>query len=262
MQAFTPHRALALAATLLATGGACAHGGNAPLTVQFNGCTEFVGVAAADAVRVRALLPQRFTPITDAAGAKLVIRVADCTAVKVGALPARPGRVAQIGAMIFSPDGTATDPNTSINNYTLSYATNSPALAVALRSSGVPAVLDAGLAIEATPTGGANGAAAFYAAVSPDFAAGSPTWFLHGTVFTPVFNSPFLANWWLGVGAADVKMSTDIPSIAFDFGSVMTFATARSNGIGALLPGNVVTNWQLTFRGAFDLGTMTVTQRR
>ena len=257
-----PLRALALAAALAAAGAASAHGGNAPLTVQFSGCTEFVGVAAADAVRVRARVPQRFTPIVDAAGAKLVVRVADCSAVKVGALPARPGRVAQIGAMIFSPDGTATDPNTAINNYTLSYATNSPSLAVALRSTGVPAVLDEGLAIEATPTGGANGAAAFYAAVSPDFELGSPTWFLHGTVFTPGFNSPFLANWWQAVGAADVKMSTDIPSIAFDFGSVMTFATSRRNAIGALLPDNVVTNWQLTFRGAFDAGTMTVTQRR
>lgn len=255
-------RTLALLTTLAAAGAAAAHGGGGPLVVQFGGCTEFVGVAAADAVKVRALLPQRFTPVTDAAGAKLVIRVADCSAVKVGNLPARAGRVAQIGAMIFSPDGTATDPNTSINNYTLSYATNSPALALALRGTGVPAALDPGLAIEATPTGGANGAAAFYAAVSPDLTATSPTWFLHGTVFTPAFNSPFLANWWLGVGAADVKMATDIPSIGFDFGSVMTFATSRQGVVGSVLPGNVVTNWQLTFRGAFEAGTMTVTVRR
>lgn len=255
-----PRLALPLALVFSAS-AAAAHGPQA-LTVQFQQCTEFVGVAAADAQRVRALLPQRFTPVTDAAGAKLVIRVADCAAVKVGALPARPGRVAQVGAMVFSPDGTGTDPNTAINNYTLAYATNAPALALALRGFGVPAALDPGLAIEATPTGGANGAAEFYAAVSPDLTAASPTWFLHGTVFTPAYNSPFLANWWLGVGAADVKMATDIPSIAFDFGSEMHFATSRGNGIGALLPGNAVTAWQLTFRGAFAAGTMTVSVRR
>jgi hypothetical protein len=253
--------AVALSALLVA-GGAMANGSPAPITVQFANCSEFVGIAAADAARVRALVPPRFTPVIDGAGAKLVVRVVDCAGVRVGALPARPARVAQIGAMIVSPDGTATDPNTSINNYTLSFATNAPALALALRSTGVPAALDAGLAVEATPTGAVGGAADFYAAVSPDLDAGSPTWFLHGTVFTPSYNSPFLANWWLGVGLADVKMATDIPLIAFDFSSQMTFATSRLNVIGALLPGHAVSNWQLTFRGAFDAGTMLVTVRR
>ena len=42
----------------------------------------------------------------------------------------------------------------------------------------------------------------------------------------------------------------------------LALVALAAGAFGALLPGNVVTNWQLTFRGAFDLGTMTVTQRR
>lgn len=249
---------IAAAAALFAAEAALAHAPE-PLVVRFNGCTEWVGVAAADAAGVRSLVPARYTPVADAAGAKLVVRVADCAAVRVGALPARPGRVAQIGAIIFSPDGTATDPNTSINNYTFSYATNSPALALALRATGVPAALDLGLPIESTPAGASN---EFYAAVSPDLDSGSPTWFLHGNVVTPTVTIPFLANWWRFGGGRETKMATDIPAIAFDFGSTMAFTTARASLVGALLKGNEVRDWQITFRGAFDAGTMTVTVAR
>jgi len=238
----------------------CLAAAAAPATgaqVQFSRCTEFVGVAAADAARVRALVPLRYAPIVDAAGAKLVVRVADCEAVRIGSLPARPGRVAQIGVIIISPDGTGTDPNTAINNYTLSYVTDSAALALLLRAAGVPAAIDTGLAIESTPAGAAN---EFYAAVSPEIDTGSPTWFLHGTVNTPALASPFLANWWRYGSGRETKMATDIPTINFDFGSVMAFTTSRHNLVGRLLPGgNQVSNFQLTFRGAFAEGTMTVT---
>lgn len=233
-----------------------AQAADTPLAVQFSRCTEFVGVQPIDAAAARAQVPPHYLPVVDAAGARLVVRVADCEAVRVGPLPARPGRVAQIGVIIVSPDGTATDPNTSINNYTLSYATNSAALALALRASGVPAALDPGLAIEAS-TGGE-----FYAAVSPDLDADSPTWFLHGSVNTPSFGTSFLANWWRSSGGRDTKMSTDIGAISFDFGSDVAFTTARRNLVGALLPGNQVPQFPVSFRGAFAAGTMLVTVRR
>lgn len=255
MNQLSLNRHIAAALMLAAPAAALADPGT-PLVVRFEQCTEWVGVAAADAAGVRALVPTRYTPVVDGAGAKLVVRVADCAAVRVGNLPARPGRVAQIGAIVFSPDGTAADPNTGINNYTLSYATNSPALALALRGAGVPATLDLGLTIESTPAGARN---EFYAAVSPDLDSGSPTWFLHGSVVAPSISGPFLANWWRLAGGREIKMSTDIPSIAFDFSSTMAFTTARANLVGALLPGNEVRDFQITFRGAFDLGTMTVT---
>jgi hypothetical protein len=236
-----------------------AQAADTPLAVQFSRCTEFVGLQPIDAAAARAQVPPAYTPVTDAAGARLVVRVADCEAVRVGALPAlsaRPGRVAQIGVMIVSPDGTGTDPNTAINNYTLSYTTNSAALVLALRASGVPATLDAGLAIEA----GASGE--FYAAVSPELDTDAPTWFLHGRVNTPSFGTSFLANWWRSNGGRETKMATDIPSISFDFGSDVDFTTARRNLVGALLPGNQVRHFPLSFRGAFATGTMLVSVRR
>ena len=225
-----------------------------PLTVRFAQCTEFVGLLPAEALKARALLPARYTLVSDASGARLVVRVVDCQSVRVGAQPARAARVAQVGLLIASPDGTATDPNTSINNYTLSYASNLPALVLGLRLAGVAAVPDADLAFEVTPPAGSS---EFYAAVSPELSSG-PTWFLHGTVNTPGFGTTFLANWWSDNGPRRVKMSTDIPAIDFDFASVMTLSTSRQNVIGGLIGANQTARFALTFRGAFANATMTV----
>lgn len=230
-----------------------AHG--VPLTVQFSRCTEFVGVVPVDAQAARALVPAAYTLVTDTAGAKLVVRAADCESVRVGPAAAKPGRVAQIGIMVVSPDGSAGDPNTGINNYTLTYATNAPALLLALRAAGVPAALDPGLAYEITPAG----AGELYVAVGPASDAASPTWFLHGQVMVPVLNSRFDANWWRTAGERQVKMATAIDSIDFDFASTVSFTTSRHNLVGQLLGGNRVANFPLSFRGAFDAGTMTVT---
>lgn len=239
-----------------AAGAAQAHEGN--LNVQFTGCTEFVGIAPVDATRARALVPARYTLVADALGARLVVRAADCESVRVGALPARPGRVAQIGLIIVSPDGTAADPNTGINNYTLSYASNSAPLVLALRAAGVPAALDKGLAYEVTPAA----AGEFYAAVSPEFGSSSPQWYLQGTVNAPSVNTRFDANWWRLAGTREVKMATTIASIAFDFGSVMSFSTSRENLVGQLLGRNHVAGFALSFRGAFPSGVMTVSAQR
>lgn len=249
--------ALLLAPCLFGTAPAQAHGPE--LTVQFAQCTEFVGVAPVDALKARALVPARYALVGDAAGARLVVRVADCAAVRVGPLPARPGRVAQIGLIIVSPDGTGTDPNTSINNYTLSYASNSPALVAALRAAGVPAALDAGLAYEVTPPSGPG--SEFYAAVSR-VAEGSPTWFLHGSVNTPTFATSFLANWWRAEGGRQTKMATDIASISFDFASQLSFTTSRLNTIGRLMGSNRAPAFVQSFRGAFAAGTMVVSVER
>jgi len=229
---------------------------SATLTVQFSRCTEFVGVVPVDASAARALVPTAYTLVTDAAGAKLVVRAADCEAVRMGSAPAKPGRVAQIGIMIVSPDGSASDPATGINNYTLTYASNSPALMLALRAAGVPAALDPGLAYEITPAG----AGELYAAVSPEPDTASPTWFLHGQVTVPGLNSRFDANWWRVAGGNEVKMATAIDSIDFDFSSAVSFTTSRHNLVGQLLGGNHVANFPLSFRGTFSAGTMTVTR--
>lgn len=242
---------LALACVFFASSGA--HAVNFPKVV-FSECTEFVGVAPVDAAAARALVPGRYDLVADASGAQLVVRVADCQAVRVGASVARPGRVAQIGIIIVSPDGTATDPDTSINNYTLAYATNSLALYGALRVARVPAVLDRDLACELTPVEGTH---ELYAAVTPRSGV-SPTWFVHGTVMTPSFPTPFLANWWSARGAAQTKMATNIPTIYFDFTSDVSFYTSHNNLIGHLIRSNRIAGFPLSFRGQFASATMTI----
>lgn len=228
-----------------------------PLTVSLAQCTEFVGIAPVEFAAARALVPARYTLQTDNGHARLVVRVSDCASVAVGPLPARPGRVAHIGLMIDSPDGTGTDPNTSINNYTLSYASNLPALVLALRAARVPAVVDTALAYEFTP---AQGPAEFYTAVAPDLGVDSPRWSLHGSITSPTIPSPFLANWWAASPGQQTKMATTIPLILFDFSAQVAFYTARGNAIGRLIGANAVGNFPLSFRGAFDSATMVVTQ--
>lgn len=224
--------------------------------VTFSKCTEFVGVAPVAETAARALVPARYHLIADAAGARLVVRIADCEGVRAGAAPRRPGTIAHIGILIASPDGTATDPNTSINNYTLSYASNVPALVHLLRAADVPAVLDSNLAYESTP---AHGASELYAAVTPALAA-SPTWFLHGTVTSPAFATTFLANWWFARGRGETKMATTFPVILFDFSSQISFYTSRNNVIGQLIGSNKISNFPLSFRGAYDSAHMIVTE--
>jgi hypothetical protein len=225
--------------------------------VEFANCTEFVGVAPVAEASARALVPARFHLVADAAGARLLIRIADCEGVRVGTSARRPGRIAQIGIVIASPDGTAIDPNTSINNYTLSYATNVPALARLLREADVPAVLDPDMAYEFAP---AHGPSELYAATTPGLSA-SPTWFIHGSVTNPAIATTFLANWWFAKGDGETKMATTFPVILFDFTSTVSFYTSRGNVIGHLIGSNKIANFPLSFRGAYEVAHMIVSEK-
>lgn len=225
------------------------------LGVTFNECTEFVGLSPVDAAKARKLVPSGYDLITDNAGARLVIRVANCQAIRVNNRAPQAGTVAHIGIMIFSPDGTGTDPNTSINNYTLTYASNLPMVVNSLRSLGVPAEVDKGMTYEFSPEVGPS---ELYTAVSPD-AANTVTWFLNGTVTNPEFPSSFLANWWGHSKKGEIKMSTDIPTIYFDFTSDVSFHTSRYNMIGQLLEANTIPSFPLSFRGQFSAAQMDVT---
>lgn len=228
----------------------------APLQVQFNQCSEFVGLVPVPAAKARALLPARYSLVVDGADtARLVVRMTDCKAVRVGALPARAGRLAQAGLLIVSPDGTASDPNTGINNYTLTYATNVPALALGLQGQGVPAALDASMEYQVVPPLGSG--SALYASVAPELGA-QVRFFLDGTVNTPTYATTFLANWWRLDGNTQVRMQSTFPTIAFDFASSVAFTTDPSNVLGQLTGTARVTSFAVTYRGAYDGATMVV----
>jgi hypothetical protein len=244
-----------LATALITLAGPALAAKSGGLAVKFSDCTEFVGVAPVALDAARALVPTRYQLVTDAQGAKLVVRVVQCKGVQVSDQGRRSGRVAQVGLMIQSPDGTATDPNTSINNYTLSYVSDHPSLVAGLAALGVPTALDTSLTVEATPV--AANAQELYAAVAPAFGT-APTWFVHGTVNTPTVLTPFLANWWVLDGSKETKMATTLPLILFDFASEVSFTTSRQNLIGRLLQANQVARFPVSFRGAFAAGTMQV----
>jgi hypothetical protein len=251
----SPLRAALLLSGIAAAATPALADGAPPLTVQFSRCTEFVGLVPIDAVKAQVQLPSRYALVVDAAGARLVVRLSDCEQIRVGSLPPRPGRLAQIGLLIVSPDGTATDPNTAINNYTLSYASNVGALVLGLRAHGVPAALDADMAYEITPSSGTAGE--LYAAVAPEFS-DSPRFFLEGSVNTPGFGTTFLANWWRLGGGRQTKMETSFPAITFDFASAVSFTTSRRGIVGALLPANRIVSFPVSYRGAYETATMLV----
>ncbi|WP_347989773.1 hypothetical protein [Methylomonas sp. AM2-LC] len=232
------------------------HAHHQALTVNFTNCTEFAGVAPVDASSARALVPAQFALDTNGTQAYLVVRVSDCQGISVANHRARPGRVAHTGIELISPDGTASNPNTGINNYTLSYASNVPELVEALNHFGVPAAYAGGLDYEYSP---AQGPSELYAAVAP-LDATSPTWFLHGTVTNPTYPSPFLANWWFAGSEHEVKMATTFPLINFDFSSVVNFYTSRNNVIGQLIAGNAINDFPVSYRGAYAKAQMVVTQ--
>jgi hypothetical protein len=246
----------AAAAATIGLAAVSAHAGPAPLTVQFSQCSEFVGLVPIPAAKAQALLPARYTLVVDGADtARLVVRMTDCKAIRVGALPARAGRLAQAGLLIVSPDGTASDPDTGINNYTLTCATNVPALALGLEAQGVPAALDAEMEYGVNPPLGTG--SALYAAVAPELG-DSTRFFLDGTVNTPTFATTFLANWWRVAGNTQIRMQSDFPTISFDFASSVAFTTSTANVLGQLTGTNRVTSFAITYRGLYDAATMVV----
>ncbi len=225
------------------------------LEVDLINCTEFAGVAPINEVKARALVPSKYQLVANGSKANLVVRVSDCQEVSVNGHPGKPGRVAHIGIELISPDGTATDPNTSINNYTLSYASNIPELIDGLNRFALPAVKTPELDYEFAPP---IGPSLLYASITP-IDPNSPTWFLYGTVTNPTIPSPFLANWWYLSDSGQVKMATTFPKIYFDFTSTVSFYTSAKNGIGTLIGGNSISNFPVSFRGQYAYAQMIVT---
>jgi hypothetical protein len=136
-------------------GGPLASADNLSFTVHFAGCTEFAGWGPVSLAEAQPLVPAGYMIAGAATGqAAIVVRATSCQGVAIGQSAARPTEISQIGINLIAPDGTG-----DINNYTVIYVTNNPALAEYFQIAGLPAVFDPKLTYEYTPTevGGNSG---------------------------------------------------------------------------------------------------------
>jgi hypothetical protein len=225
--------------------------GNRDFSVSFSNCREYVAFGPVSLAAAQALVPPAFT-VSDIQGdGGIVVRTSACDTLSVEGSAPKPGIVAHVGINIASPDGTG-----DINNYTLLYVTTSEALAERLRRSGLPAVHTPKLAAEDPAVlPGEVYIAVFGDPIQP--------YFLNGTVDNPVGSPfPFLANWWYSGRFGKIRMSTNIPAIAFGTAGLVLH-TSQSSPLGKLIGGNVDSNFPLyNVRGEFASAQMGVSTTR
>ena len=253
-----------IGASMLGVAGPIHANGSADFTVKFQRCTEFVGVAGVDGAKADALVPDRFK-IASFYGipgrSSIVVRVSNCDSVGIDGGPGRPGTVAHIGLNIQAPDNDGS----TINNYTLSYASDNAQLVTKLQAAGIPAAHDANLAYVFTPSTPPSGTV--FASVTPQLAPQpSPSWFVQGKTGGSFASfpglAPFIANWWRSGKGYATKMNTVIESILFFDASEVSFFTSPFNFVGNLIGTHTIGPFnELPVRGTFDHATMRVTVR-
>jgi len=226
-------------------------------TVQFAGCTEFAGWGPVSLAKAQLLVPPGYVVAGAGPGqAGIVVRATSCDAVSIGQSPAQPTVVSQIGINLDAPDGTG-----DINNYTLIYVTNNPALAAYLQIGGLPAVFDPELTYEYTPSETSSAAGQLYVTAA---GAELPAYFLFGTESDPPPDPQrsFLANWWFTGDAGKMKQSTSFPVISFGSAAVTLYAS-KNSPLGDLIGGNTDSDFSiLSVRGVYAAATMNVTLSR
>jgi hypothetical protein len=221
-----------------------------PLEVSFTGCSELASITTVSVAAARTIVPRSFTLAGDASGAPFVVRVADCSAVRIDGGPPEAGTVAQLGVSVVSPDGTG-----DINNYTAWYYTTSARLASRLRARGVPAEYVPRLVYDVASSDDPAVRALTVDVARP----GHPPFHVTAPVIEPGPGAiPFHANWWKESGARRTKMSTPIPSIRFG-GATATLQTRRFGELGRLLGSGTATFALLDSFNRFDAAPMTVT---
>ncbi|MFN0301145.1 MAG: hypothetical protein ACKVQU_12435 [Burkholderiales bacterium] len=232
----------------------------ADFTVNFQQCTEFVGVAGVNGPKADALVPNRFT-IRSFFGipgqSSIVVRVSNCESVSIDGGPGRRGTVAHIGLNIEAPD----DPGSTIDNYTNAYASDNTQLVAKLQAAGVPAAYDSNLTYVFSPSTPPTGN--LFAAVAPQQ---SPQWVVLGHTggsYAPFPGlAPFIANWWRSGNGYATKMNTVIDSILFYDASTVSFFTSPFNFVGNLIASHTIGPFgELPVRGTFANATMQVTVR-
>lgn len=192
-----------------------------PLEVSFAGCTEFAGLTYVPTENVADLVPPEFelAHFTTEAEAVVVVRIANCQAVRVKKGKARPGTVAQVGVTLAGPDTTS-----DINNYTLWYVTDNKDLARELSKLGVDAEYSRHIDYDFNP--GVGGTGSFNVNVGANHA---PNYVLNGTATIPTAAAvPFVASWWYDTCGGVVQMRTELPQIQFG-ASTMSLVSADSD---------------------------------
>jgi hypothetical protein len=220
-------------------------------SVDFSQCTEFAGVGPVDFARASALVQPAFTTLPVGSTAAIVVRSASCAGAQVNGGAGIPTVVSHIGIEIVPPDGTG-----DINNFTLTYATNNPQLALAFRLAGLPVVFDPTLTYEFTYDATGKSGELYVEAEG----LGLPAYFLTGTETDPSGpGSDFKANWWFQGFGGVIKAATDFPAIAFGSASV-SLHTSRESVVGKLIGGNSDADFHfLAVRGISPTAHMEVT---
>jgi hypothetical protein len=130
---------------------------------------------------------------------------------------------------------------------------NSEVLADRLQKAGLPAVYNARLALEDPAVRPGN----VYISVFGD---GPIPYSVTGLVDNPIGAPfPFVANWWYSGKHGRIRMSTNIPGIAFGAAGLVLRASTESM-IGQLIGGNTKADFTaFNVRGVFANATMAVT---
>ena len=242
-----------LSFTMLAAGLACAQ---SSFTVDFSQCTEFAGVGPIDYAKASALVPSPLQaanvadPTNPQPNGAIVVRATSCESVKINSGPAKATNLSQIGVEITPPDNTG-----DINNYTLIYVTDNPALVLAFNLAGVPATYDPTLTYQFTYDATGKSGELYVKAES----LAVPAYFISGTETDPA--SPpqdFKANWWYLAGHRLIKQASDFPDIAFGTATVGVH-TNKYSLLGNLIGGNSYSTFSiLPLRGVYPSAHMQV----
>lgn len=225
---------------------------NSTSTVDFQQCSEFVGLAPILINKVRNLVPNSYTIFeTETGKANLVVRATQCEGFGVDNSDAQPGVLAQVGVNIVSPDGTG-----DINNYLLSYATNNLNLASTLQRTGVNAGFVPGLTYNFTPDDTGRGGNLYVNVPLP----ATLSFTLDGYEFDPLTTDPslfYVANWWQSTQNTKIKMNTTFPNIRFA-NSAVKLQTDPNSELGSLIGGSSTGFTSLSLRGRFDRANMNI----
>lgn len=198
--------------------------------VDFDGCTEFVGIGLVPAENARPLVPEAFELAGDEDNAVIVVRIAGCDEVSVGGRPAQAGTLAHIGIRLVGPDETA-----DINNYQLWYSTTLGNLKAKLGGVSVGADIDQ-IVYAFAP--GTSGEGPIDIESTPPHA---PLFEIHGTALAPTAPPvTFTASWWSEGSEGTVQMRAVFPDIQFS-GATTTLTTPEGSALADLIGGTSLT---------------------